>query len=93
MFRERTRDIHNKRLCVHLTTDGTALSAGKRENFDMVRGELEQYPHSVAEVVGCSDVMSYDQESVILGFVIGYKWKMGESRLESSFTGTRLYRG
>lgn len=60
--------VQQERLGTHLTTDGTALSAGKREDLDMVCGELEQYPHSVAEVVGCSNVISYDQKNAVLGF-------------------------
>ncbi len=51
----------------HLTTDGTTLPAREREDFDMVCGELEQYPHSVVEVVGSSNVISYDKENVVLG--------------------------
>jgi hypothetical protein len=57
---EKGRGTYNKRLGAHLTTDGTTLPAGKWEDFDMVCGELEQYPHSVVEVVGCSNVISYD---------------------------------
>ena len=57
---EKGRATYNKRLGAHLATDGTTLPAGKREDFDMVCGELEQYPHCVVEVVGCSNVISYD---------------------------------
>jgi hypothetical protein len=49
----------HKKLGAHLTTDRTALSAGERKDFGVVCGELEQYPHSVVEVVGCSNVISY----------------------------------
>ena len=54
------RGSYDRRRGAHLTTNGTTLSAGKREDFDMVSGELDQYPHGVVEVVGCSNVISYD---------------------------------
>jgi hypothetical protein len=56
---ENERGACNKRPGAHLTTDRTALPAGERKDFDVVCGELEQYPYSVVEVVGCGDVISY----------------------------------
>jgi hypothetical protein len=43
----------------HLTADRTALPAGERKDFDVVCGELEDYPQNAVEVVGCSNVVSY----------------------------------
>ena len=57
---DKGRGTHNKKkLDAHLTTDRTALPARERKDFDVVCRELEQYPHSVVEVVGCSNVISY----------------------------------
>jgi hypothetical protein len=61
------RGAYNKnRHSEHLTTERAALPAGEWKHFDVVCEELEQYPHGVAEVVWYSNVISYDQETVIL---------------------------
>jgi hypothetical protein len=62
MFRERAGKYSSTamRLGVHLTTECTTLPAFQWEDFDMVCGELEQYQHSVVEVVRYSNVISYD---------------------------------
>ena len=53
------RARNQKRPSAHLTADCTALPAGERKDLDVISGELEQYPHGVVEIVGCSNVISY----------------------------------
>jgi hypothetical protein len=60
------KDSQRERDMTHLAGDSAALPARERKDFDVVRGELDQYSHDAIEVIGCGYVVSYDQEDVVL---------------------------
>lgn len=54
------KDPQHERDLTYLAGDGTALPARERKDFDVVRGELDQYPHDAIEVIRCGYVVSYN---------------------------------